>query len=164
MLNIVKGDLLSVVEGVIAHGCNCKNGFGSGVAGAIAKKWPGVKDAYHQKFDKYGWRLGDVQMVRIDGEPVKEVGNNEFFAQKGRLIIANCATQFNYNPKTGPHLDYDALERCMIKVLRLCWEQMLPLAIPKIGCGLAGGNWETVQEIINRVNLDWKVPITVYEL
>lgn len=164
MMDVIKGDLLSVAKGIIAHGCNCQGAFGSGVAGAIARKYPGVRDAYLQKHNRVGWKLGDVQIVRIDGNPVKEVTNSELFAEKDKLFIANCATQFNYNPKTGPHLDYDALERCMKKVLRLCWEQMLPLAIPHIGCGLAGGNWETVQEIINRVNLDWKVPITVYEL
>ena len=44
-LTVVKGDLLSVTEGVIAHGVNCRGAFGSGVAGAIARKFPWVRDS-----------------------------------------------------------------------------------------------------------------------
>jgi len=32
---------------IVAHVCNDANGFGAGVAGAIARRWPEVKGAYH---------------------------------------------------------------------------------------------------------------------
>lgn len=35
------------------------------------------------------------------------------------------------------------------------------LAIPKIGCGLAGGNWNIVEKIINEVTGD-KLDVYVY--
>jgi len=38
----------------------------------------------------------------------------------------------------------------------------LPINMPKIGCGLGGGDWNVVSEIINRTIRS--VPVFVYEL
>lgn len=158
MLNVVKGDLLAVKQGVIAHGCNCLGGFGSGIAGAIAKVYPQVKAAYMDKHWKCGWKLGEVQFVESVWPPKETVPCID-----SGLVFANCATQFAYG-KNGPHLDYSALERCMNKVLQYCEGRRMALSLPLIGCGLAGGKWDTVQEIIVRCNADRKIPITVYKL
>ena len=41
-MNEIKKDLTTVTDGIVAHGCNCAGGFGSGIAGAIKNKWPAV--------------------------------------------------------------------------------------------------------------------------
>jgi len=146
MIIYKKGDLLEATENIIAHGCNCSGGFGSGVAGQIAKKWPVAKDYYlASHVDGYG--LGSVQMVPI--------GTNKW--------VANCRTQKAYLPRGICHADYSAIESAMMS-LREYAETFnnSSIAIPKIGAGLAGGDWAIIERIINYIfdNYD----ITVYEL
>lgn len=44
MIEYVKGNILEdPTVKVLMHGCNCSGGFGSGVAGQIAKKYPIIK-------------------------------------------------------------------------------------------------------------------------
>lgn len=133
-IKFIKGDLLASGADIIAHGCNCVGGFGSGVAGQIAQRYPHIKKAYIHKFNTEGWELGDVQFVRI--------GHSE-------KSIANCATQKEYYPRDRVHADYESIEKCMNIVKELAGDKTI--AIPKIGCGLAGGDWEVVEKILNKV-------------
>lgn len=146
MINYVQGDLFEAKEDMLAHGCNCRNGFGSGVAFHMAQKYPKAKASFHDKYDEDGWRLGDVQFVRLVG--------------KDHQFIANCATQYAYLPRGVRHADYDAIRTAMTKVKEFAQAKSLSVAIPKIGAGLAGGDWETIEKILSEVFNDYDV--TVY--
>ena len=64
----------------------------------------------------------------------------------GRNIV-NCATQQCYGrPDQGPYVSYPAI-REVIKKLAKSYPG--GFAMPKIGAGLAGGNWDIISEIIN---------------
>lgn len=145
MIKYVKGDLFLAPETIIAHGCNCLGGFGSGVAKIMAEKHPKSRFEYINKFQNKGWKLGEVQFVKSNGK-----------------VIANCATQYNYgSPKGGKvYVDYDAIKEVMEKLKKVCLEHNLTVAIPKIGAGLAGGDWNKIESIINSVFSD--LEITVY--
>jgi O-acetyl-ADP-ribose deacetylase (regulator of RNase III) len=132
---------------VIAHGVNCRGGFGSGIAGQIAKRYPEVRRAYIRKHTGEGWALGDIQIVKTDD---------------GRLVV-NMATQDTYG-KSGVHVKYEAVKTALEKVLKFCEEQGHALAIPKIGCGLAGGDWTVVEGIITECLQSKKVDVEVYSL
>lgn len=147
MINYVKGDVLESGAGVVAHGCNCKGGFGSGVAGAVTQKYPYVRANYIDKFMHDGWTLGEVQLVEIE--------DNRY--------IANCATQNNYLPRGVCHADYVAIKTCMEKVKNFAIENNLTVAIPKIGAGLAGGDWNKIEGILNEVFVDHDVSIYTLE-
>lgn len=141
-----KGDLLEAPEDIIAHGVNCMGAFGSGVAGAVAKKYPKARQYYFDKFEERGWNLGDVQFV----------------PQWNDKIIANCATQKEYLPRGVLHANYVAIELVM-KCVKDCGKAInKSIAIPKIGCGLAGGDWNIVKAILEDVFHDYDV--TVYSL
>jgi O-acetyl-ADP-ribose deacetylase (regulator of RNase III) len=142
MIRYIKGDVLDSNAVYVLHGCNCVGGFGSGVAGQIAKKYPHVKDAYLHKFRTVGWELGDVQYVSI--EKVEYVDNR---------FIVNCATQYNYLPRNINHFDTKAFTKILTQVRNaaICLEQFPSIAMPKIGSGLAGGSWEDAEQIINEV-------------
>ena len=147
MINYVKGDLFESDAEVIAHGCNCRNGFGSGVAGIMARKYPKAKHSFHEKYDEDGWKLGDVQFVRVWGK---------------QEYVANCATQGAYLPRGVCHVDYDAVRTCMEKVKEFAKSKSLRVAMPKIGAGLAGGDWDVIEKILEEVFVDYEV--TVYYL
>lgn len=144
MINYVKGDLFeSGRADILAHGCNCRGGFGSGVAAAVAKKYPKARHYYLDKHDEDGWELGEVQFVR----------------QWNDVIIANCATQDAYLPRGECHADYDAIRICMMKVKDYAKDKGLTVAIPKIGAGLAGGDWNVIETILNEVFNDYNVTV-----
>jgi O-acetyl-ADP-ribose deacetylase (regulator of RNase III) len=156
MVNMVKGDVFSSNAHIIAHGCNCKGGFGSGVALAVAKRYPQVRNAYIRKFQTEGWRLGDVQFAPIyDHRSIHKLPTT--------LVIANCATQKNYLPRGMCHADYDAIRTCMIAVKEYAKARKWTIALPKIGAGLAGGDWRTIKKILDEVFADYDCSVYYLE-
>jgi O-acetyl-ADP-ribose deacetylase (regulator of RNase III) len=146
MVKYKKGDVLKAEEDIIAHGVNCMGGFGSGVAGQIAKLYPRAKQYYFLKFNNKGWLPGEV----------------EFISQYDDKIIANCATQGHYLPRGVCHADYSAIEYAMNQVKKYAQDHKLSIAAPKIGAGLAGGDWNIIEPILNKVFQDYD--IAIYEL
>lgn len=144
-MKTIKGNLLEATEPVIAHGCNCKGVMGSGVAKAIRAKWPNVFNEYRKKFETEGLRLGDTQLVKI--------GEGKY--------VANLMTQQRYGADGHRYVDYDAVRNCF-KTLNTLISPGIPIAIPKIGAGLGGGDWNTIKKIIKEEMPDREVAI--YEL
>lgn len=145
MIVYKKGNIFDSKEYHIAHGCNCSGGFGSGVAKEIAIRYPNVRERYLHRHNTSGWKLGEVQFVTVgEGET---------------RTIANCGTQERYGkPDEGPYISYPAI-RAVIKQLVVAWPD--GFAIPKIGAGLAGGNWDIISEIINEESGSTEVRVYV---
>lgn len=152
MVQYITGNLFSTKATLIAHGVNCRGAFGSGVAGQMKRIFPGAYTAYIEKYQKEGWKLGDVQII--------EIAPNTF------PLIANCATQFGYGYADGQTVfaDYPAIERVMEVLEYYCSTRKYSLAIPRIGAGLAGGDWETINQIIKDVFDKSPVTLEVYTL
>lgn len=142
MMFMHKGDLFEAPQDVLAHGCNCVGGYGSGVAGIMAKKHNLAQQAYFRKHQTEGWRLGDVQLVESEGK-----------------IIANCGTQKGFLPRGIVHADYEAIEVVAKKLYEFCKTNNKSIAIPKIGAGLAGGDWEKIRKIFLAVFVDYDIHV-----
>ena len=151
MIEYRVGDIRDTDCKVIAHGVNCQGVMGSGVAKALYEKYPEVKKQYIQFFKECPFNpdaiLGARQLVECCDK-----------------IIFNCFTQQNYGYDKQVYLNYQALKSVLERVYYYCDDKKInEIAIPKIGCGLAGGDWDQVEEIINEVfPEDFKV--IVYEL
>jgi O-acetyl-ADP-ribose deacetylase (regulator of RNase III) len=78
------------------------------------------------------------------GDPDK-LGNYTAIEDKG-VIIVNAYTQYKYG-RDKMHTDYDAV-RSVFKLIKKYFSG-LRIGYPLIGCGLGGGNWDIVSEIIN---------------
>lgn len=146
-IKMVKGNLLNSKCEIIAHGVNC-----SGVAGQIAKKWPRVREAYIDKFNKTGWNLGDIQIC--------------FATDDLELpLIVNVATQTKFGYDGKQYANYEAIRTGLDKVFKYADEHNMKVGMPKIGCGLAGGKWEIVFSIIYKLSCKYpKVNIRIYYL
>jgi O-acetyl-ADP-ribose deacetylase (regulator of RNase III) len=153
MIKYIQGDLFTTRAEIIAHGVNCRGGFGSGIAGIIAQKYPRVREAYLNKFNRYGWELGEIQLVF--STDILELP-----------IIANMATQLNYGTKLGKlYANYKAVEICLYKVFKFADMGNFTVALPRVACGLAGGDWNVVKAIIGNVSNEYdRVPVEVYSL
>ena len=135
---------------IVAHGVNCMGGFGSGIAGEIAIRYPIVRTHYIQQyFGQMGWQLSQIQFIHIDEDP------------HGK-IIANCATQYAYGKSSFCHADYKAISSVMQKLYLKCASEKRVLGIPLIGAGLAGGDWKIIERIISEIFTNYD--INVYKL
>jgi O-acetyl-ADP-ribose deacetylase (regulator of RNase III) len=81
------------------------------------------------------------------------------------LIVVNAYTQFKYgrNHSDGVLVpfDYEAFTICMRKMNHVFKGKHIGL--PKIGAGLAGGNWNRIEHIINMELRDCEVTIVNYK-
>ena len=167
--NIIDGDLIELAkEGkfdVITHGCNCFNKMKAGIAPKLSEVFD--CDIYDLEYDEYE---GDINKLgQIDYRKMQEVEYNdggkhfveylwdvETAKYTGRYIyVINSYTQYRYGK--GLHLDYEALTLCLRKINHIFKGKHIGL--PKIGCGLAGGNWNIVSDIIERELKDMEVTI-----
>ena len=69
------------------------------------------------------------------------------------FTIINAYTQYGYDPATKP-VDYEAIYNAF-KQIKMLYD-MNPMAtmrigIPKIGAGLAGGDWNRIEQIIDSI-------------
>ena len=157
----VKGDLIKMaLKGefhVIAHGCNCFCTMGAGIA---------VPMAHHFGCDKYPMEQleyrGDINKLgTIEGKPFV-VANQHF---SGMFAVVNAYTQFgfgrNHENETDAPLDYEALTLCLKKINHKFTG--LDVGLPKIGCGLAGGDWKKVKKIIKKELNKCNVTVVIFE-
>ena len=76
--------------------------------------------------------------------------------------IANIFSQYDFGHDKN-YTDYDSLREGLEEVKEFAMPNHLSIAIPyKIGCGLAGGDWNIVYKIIEDVFDDYDV--TIYKL
>lgn len=146
MIRYVRGDA-TLPQGdepkVLCHICNDRGGWGKGFVLAVSKRWPEPEQYYRHRWD---YELGVVQFVPVSP----------------KLVVANMIAQHGYRAtQAGPPIRYDALRTCLTAVGRRVTETRESVHMPRIGTGLAGGEWETVEEIIRDTLRGIKV--TVYD-
>lgn len=161
---------LPVHSKVIVHVCNDLGRWGAGFVKALSKRFdkpyyniPTPEQAYldfaygrqfHYSTDDF--RIGAVQVVPV--EPT-ENGNED------NLWVANLIAQRGivneHNPKPVEYMDGFWLGLAL-KKLRLQLGESVSYHMPRIGCGLGGSNWETIEPIIQEALPDEH--IVVYDL
>ena len=156
MYQEIEGDLIALAkEGmfdVITHGCNCMSNMGAGIAPQMAKAF-GVDQYSLESFT----RKGDIN----------KLGQIEWFIEREGPIpfVVNSYTQFSYGKNhadgVSKPLDYEALTLCMRKINHRFSGKHIGL--PKIGAGLAGGDWNRIKKIIQTELKDMKVSVVIYK-
>lgn len=133
-MELIRGNLLNIKNGIIGHQVNCQGKMGKGLAGQIRKKYPQVFEDYTKAFENKKLNLGANIYTKITNE----------------LYIASLAAQKYYGNDGKRYTDYCALCDCLIKLKNFAEFLELDLFLPyKIGCGFGGADWDDVQTIIN---------------
>lgn len=135
MITYKSGDLLNVKTGVIAHGCNAQGVMGSGVAKQIKAKYPQAYLDYLKDYQTYSDTMRTISLTAVSKN----------------LWIANCVTQRYYG--TDPHtvyVSYPSIECCFTQLKASFSVGDVTIHIPKIGAGLANGDWNIIETIINK--------------
>jgi O-acetyl-ADP-ribose deacetylase (regulator of RNase III) len=137
-MKTIKGDLIQAgINGdvdLIIHQCNCFCTMKSGIAPKIAKAFPWAKEADD------GTIIGDRRKL------------GRYSVGMGLPIIINLYGQYDWRGRSSGKVetDYEALEEGL---RRLALDLAVinfkgKIGIPKIGCGLGGGDWSIVKAII----------------
>lgn len=147
----IKGDLLQTHLNYIGHGVNCQNRMGSGVAKVLFTKYPEVKEKYHTFYNS---------VIGVDiPEPKDFLGMIQPVSVSDGKFVVNMFTQENYGYDGSLYVSYEAIKDCFKTLANISFVK--EIAIPKIGCGLAGGDWDKVRDIINEATGD-KLDVYVY--
>ena len=121
---------------IIIHQANCQNVMGSGIAKSLKDKFPQVYKVDTEAAIKGTNILGGISVAANTNGP----------------MVINMYSQNKYYPRNIKHTDYYAFRICLLRVkikALLYMGNNTKIAIPyKIGCDLAGGDWEIVKKII----------------
>jgi O-acetyl-ADP-ribose deacetylase (regulator of RNase III) len=143
-MNTLRGDLIELAKAgafdVIIQGCNCQCRMGRGIALTIKQQFPEAYAADCQTTTGDRAKLGNFTCVQIVGKASPAENRDGF-----NFTIVNGYTQFHWQGE-GVLADYDAIR----SVFRQVKQQFAGKRIgyPKIGAGLARGDWETIARII----------------
>ncbi len=129
---------------VIVHVCNDVGAWGKGFVLAVSKRWKAPELAFR------GLRnptLGDVQIIAVEPS----------------LWVANMIGQHGIRSHNGvPPVRYDAIREALVFVASFARHRHASVHMPRIGAGLAGGDWSTIAAIIETTLVD--ISVTVYDL
>lgn len=155
---------ISIVEGnaaypmgegnkIIVHVCNNIGIWGGGFTDDLTERWLKPEIAYlnwsmkHDPVDS-PMELGVVMKVKVE----EDIWVANLIGQKG---IARHGT-------VVPPIRYDAIRTGLARVAMMAYDLGATVHMPKIGTGLAGGDWNQIQPIIEAELCGMGIDVTVY--
>ena len=142
MVYEITGDLLGAKNGIICHQTNYHGVMGAGVARAIADKV--LTSGQYNAYVNYCWESGR-----------RALGTVQFLGDCPGLVVANMFSQDEAKPQLNGRYDitdYEAMLSCLLQVKDLAEIYGMAVHIPNgIGCGIAGGDWDYVRQLIYSV-------------
>jgi O-acetyl-ADP-ribose deacetylase (regulator of RNase III) len=146
-INIINTNILDVTDGTIVHSVNCMGPQG-GLAGAIARKWPHVREHY-------------LDVIRVMKNSPMLLGKVSYAQADEKITIANLFGQYNISSHSR-QTDYAALKYGFIDIKNNANGDIhLPY---KIGCGLGGGEWDIVWELIENCFMGCEKTVYIHKL
>lgn len=129
-----EGDLFTTDQRAIGHGVNCQGVMGAGIAKSFRTFYPTNYGVYKGQCQVNGLTPGNVLIV-----PERD---DSWDASGEPRLIVNLASQ----NMPGP----DAQMSWLIKSVALAIKQLKSIgvdsmAIPQVGCGIGGLDWQTVK-------------------
>lgn len=134
-MRIIEQDITKVPFGTLIHAVNCKGAWGAGLAAQFKKLYPKAYQEYLQEFKHYQGRewmlLGRILIHKSQD-----------------VTLISCFTQYDVGINYR-RTEYCAVEICLSRLAQSKHSQDT-LYIPfQFGCGLGGGDWTIVQDIIH---------------
>lgn len=155
-IKIVKGDMVkSMINGELqayAHQANCFCTMGRGIAPLLVEANPEVLKVDKETEKGCPYKLGGFSVTTDTSKP----------------LVYNLYGQFHWSKfktRGGINTDYDALRDSLEGALEDMWKKgITQLGIPLIGCGLAGGDWDIVKDMVIGTSDWYQINVTVFVL
>lgn len=149
---------------IIVHCCNNVGAWGAGFVMALSAKWTKPEEYYrwwHRVDDENSnykpFELGRVQYVLVEQNWTADSWPENIWV--ANLIGQNGVRHFK-NPRP---VDYDAIAIGLVDVSANAMDAQASVHMPRIGCGLAGGEWDKVELVIEQ-SMHPDLDIYVYDL
>lgn len=157
MLKIKQGDVTSPIgdgKKIIAHSCNNIGGFGSGIAGCLAKKWPIAREKYLEWFNSdYNFELGEIMLFKV----TEDIAVCHIIGQKGIGSLEIDGIEIR-------PVKYDAilegLARLRNRIKKI--EGKVSVHLPLLGAALGGGTIDETYLTIHKVFGNSDVECVIY--
>jgi len=155
-LHYVSGDAAIASFGkskkIIAQICNDKGRWGKGFVMAITDRWGKIPGKMYRRWHKAGkdsgFSLGAVQLVQLTPT----------------LVLANMIGQSGIKKGSkGSPIRYEALDVALRSVAAHASIEKSSIHMPRIGVGLAGGEWSRVEETLQSIVQEHGIEVYVYD-
>lgn len=157
IIDVVKGDMVKHAKSekhfdAYAHQCNCYCRMGRGIAPQLAKAFSEVRHVDNNTYNiTPEEKLGTISIAETDG-PIIYNAYGQLHWEKQQVVL-------------GRNTDYGALARALVAIRRDMQSKGLrTLGVPKIGCGLAGGDWLYVRDLIDKIFDSYDIAVVVFIL
>ncbi|MDE0032540.1 MAG: macro domain-containing protein [Deltaproteobacteria bacterium] len=123
--------------------------WGGGVARKVAHRFPRAEVEFSDSLFRVprGERLGSVIYSRATDD----------------ITVASMIAQEGFGPSLLPRIRYAALERCLKSVAARALAEKASIHMPRIGTGAAGGDWATIEEMLDDAVVRAGLSVTVYD-
>lgn len=147
----VTGDIVRLVQGDIFQSCaqtlvnpvNCRGASGKGLALEFSRRWPEMAEAYQQACGRGEVRIGHPFLFRKEDRQVLCLPTKDDWRKPSKYEFIEA----------GLGAIRDRFKEWEIK----------SLAVPALGCGLGGLEWDKIKSVIVRYLSDLPIDIEVYE-
>jgi len=123
---------------------------GDGFAAAVRRAWPHAQEDFRHWV---GNRRENLKLGRV-----------HFSSVVNDVQVASIVAQHGYGPSQRPRIRYGALREGLVEVARVARESGATVHMARIGCGLAGGAWDVVEELLWLTMGRTGMRATVYDL
>jgi O-acetyl-ADP-ribose deacetylase (regulator of RNase III) len=136
---------------IIVHVCNDLGRWGKGFVLALSARWAEPATRYR------AWSCGQTEVPFA-------LGQVQFVEVEPALWVANVLGQHGIRRAgVAPPIRYEAVRTGLATVAQFAQRHNATIHMPRIGAGLAGGNWENISQLIREELCARDIPITVYE-
>ena len=154
VIHYLQGDAtrpMAAGQKIIVTICTPIGLWGKGFVLALSGRWYKPEQAFYRWYSQRAnndFRLGAVQFIQVESD----------------ICIANLVGQHNIIPIEGvAPIRYAAVDEGLEAIAVYAKEHNASVHMPRIGCGLAGGQWSEIEKIIDKRLIKWGVPVYVYD-
>ena len=142
---------------IIVHCCNNLGAWGAGFVLALSKRWSRPEREYLRWAEDHGRErfreaLGATQLVPV----AHDIWVANIVGQDGLRGVGNT-----------PPIRYEAIAHGFKIISKYSAEHPdLNISVhgPRLGCGLAGGDWAEIEALLKRHFIDNRIAVTIYDL
>lgn len=139
---------------IICHICNDVGVWGAGFVVALSRRWKLPERRYRE------WHAGRTYDMPF------ELGSVQFVAVDSDTTVANMIGQHGIRRRSAgsPPIRYEAVGTALRITADYAIEHSASVHMPRIGSGLARGDWNIIEKIINDTLCNRSIKTTVYDL
>jgi O-acetyl-ADP-ribose deacetylase (regulator of RNase III) len=141
---------------IIVHCCNDIGAWGAGFVIPLAAQFPRAKQMYKE------WSTGKSLKDDLGRSAPFALGEVQFVKVSKDTYVANMIGQHSTYTENGiPPIRYSAIQAGLFQISKIAKQLGASVQMPKMGAGLAGGDWEKIESLITRELCDKEIEVLV---